>query len=229
MQPVIQVFVRHCTFSSISAHKKRPLHFSKERCYRNLCATQDARVQITHFLDVAHGGAHFLQPGQAIEMAEGTESGSFLKMLDHVAAQNLHPDTIVYFLEEDYIHKPGWVDILFEGFSLEADYVTLYDHGDKYKVYPKLQSKIFVTPSCHWRTTPSTTNTYAMRFSTLLADFSIHRRFSIGRKVTEDHNKFRYLEKKGRILISPMPGWSTHADPEHLSPCRDWEPYFKGM
>lgn len=225
-QPQIEVFVRHCTYSSVSAHKKRPFSFSKEGCYRNLLSTADARVHFTHFLDVANGGEHFLK--KAIEISEGTEAGSFLRMLDYVEKLDLHPDTIVYFLEDDYLHKPGWVNILFEGFSLNADYVTLYDHRDKYTMYPKLQSKIYATASCHWRTTPSTTNTYAMRFSKLLEDFSIHRRFSIGRKVTADHNKFCFLGKKGRALISSIPGWSTHADPEFASPCIDWEPYFQG-
>lgn len=230
-QPVIECFVRHCSYSSASAHKKRPVYYSKEGCYRNLLATSDARVHFTHFLDNAIPctlkSEHFLK-GSAIEIQEGTEAGSFLKMIEYVGKLDLHSDTIVYFLEDDYLHKPGWVDILFEGFSLSADYITLYDHRDKYTMYPKLLSKIFVTPSCHWRTTPSTTNTYAMRFSTLIEDFSFHRRFSLGRKVTADHNKFIFLRKKGRALLSPMPGWSTHADPEHLSPCIDWKPYFEG-
>jgi hypothetical protein len=219
-QPSIEVFVRHCTYSSISANKKRPPGFSREACHRNLLATSDSRVHFTYFLDVVKENDHFIQD-QAIKIKEGTESGSFLRMLEHVEKLDLHPDTIVYFLEDDYIHRPGWVDVLFEGFSTQADYVTLYDHSDKYTAYPKLKSQIFVTPSCHWRTTPSTTNTYAMRFSTLKYDMAIHRRFSTGRKVTADHAKFCYLQKKGATLISPMPGWSTHADPEFASPCVD--------
>lgn len=224
-QKTIEVFVRHCTYSSASAHKKRPPHFSREACHQNLLKTGDERARLSFFLDTAQGGDHFLK-GKAIEIKEGSEALSFLRMLEHVNNLNLHPDTLVYFLEDDYLHCPGWIDVLFEGFSTKADYVTLYDHRDKYTMYPKLLSKIFVTPSCHWRTTPSTTNTYAMRFSTLLEDFSIHRRFSLARNVTADHDKFCFLGKRGRMLISPMPGWSTHADPEFASPCIDWEPYF---
>lgn len=222
----IQVFIRHAVYSSISAKKKRPLGFSRETCYQNLRNTIDSRVHLTHFLDTATPGDHFIK-SEAIEIKEGTESGSFLRMLEHVSALDLEPNTIIYFLEDDYIHRPGWVDVLLEGFTTDADYVTLYDHGDKYTSYPKLKSKILVTPSTHWRTTPSTTNTYAMRFSTLLQDLPIHRRFSMDRKVTDDHNKFCLLGKKGAILISPIPGWSTHADPEFISPCIDWEHYFK--
>lgn len=222
----IQVFVRHCNYSSASAHKKRPLHFSKKACHENLLKTSDSRVQFTFFLDTATEGDHFLK-SSAIEIKQGTEASSFLYMLSYVEKLDLHPDTIIYFLEDDYLHRPGWVNILFEAFSLSADYVTLYDHRDKYLSYPKLMSKIFTTPSCHWRTAPSTTNTFALRFSTLKADSSIHERFSLGRKVTADHDKFCFLGKKGRVLISSIPGWATHADPEFLSPCIHWEPYFE--
>ncbi|MGB7978321.1 MAG: hypothetical protein WCF19_04075 [Chlamydiales bacterium] len=225
-QRPVEVFVRHCHYSAASQHKQRPAGFSKEACYRNLLATLDERIRLTHFLDTARDGDHFLK-GQAIEINEGTEAGSFLRMLEYVASLALHPDQIVYFLEDDYLHRPGWIDVLLEGFSTAADYVTLYDHLDKYTLYPKLSSKIFATASCHWRTTPSTTNTYAMRFSTLKEDFSIHRRFSLGRKITADHDKFCFLKKRGAMLISSIPGWATHADVEYASPCINWAPFYK--
>lgn len=216
-QAKIEVFVRHCNYSAASAHKIRPDGFSREACHRNLLDTIDSRVNLTFFLDTATEGDHFIK-GQAIEINEGTEAGSFLRMLEHVEQLDLHPDTLIYFLEDDYLHRPGWVDVLFEGFSLDADYITLYDHRDKYMHYPKLKSQIFLTPSTHWRTTPSTTNTYAMRFSTLKEHLPIHRRFSEGRKISADHDKFCSLGKKGAMLISPIPGWSTHAEKEFASP-----------
>ncbi len=221
----IEIFFRACVYSSVSAHKGRPKGFSKEVCYQNLLSTMDSRVHITPFLDIANEGDHFLK-GKAIEIQAGTESGSFLQMLDYVMGLKFHPNTILYFLEDDYVHRVGWVDALLEAFSLDIDYVTLYDHKDKYMVYPKLLSKIFATKSCHWRTTPSTTNTYAMRFSTLKMDYQIHRKFSEKVKVTRDHEKFCYLQKKGKVLISSLPGYATHADPKHFSPCTHWDPFF---
>jgi hypothetical protein len=74
------------------------------------------------------------------------------------------------------------------------------------------------TDTCHWRTTPSTTNTFATRYRTFQQDIAIHRRFSLGRKITADHEKFCCLGKKGAILISSIPGWSTHADLGNESP-----------
>lgn len=224
-QPTIEVFVRHAIYSSVSAHKERFPRFSREICHQNLLKTSDDRVHITAFLDTFHSGAHFLT--KYIEIKAGTEASSFLQMLDYVERLDLHPDTLIYFLEDDYLHRPGWIDILFEGFSTGADYVTLYDHNDKYTAYPDLRSKIYATASCHWRTTPSTTNTYAMRFRTLKEHLAIHKKFSLGRKITADHDKFCYLAKKGAMLVSSIPGWSTHAEPKYASPTIDWEAFFK--
>lgn len=194
----------------------------------------EKEVDLTFFLDTFYQkeDPHFLLEQKkypVIEIKEGSEAGSFLKMVDHVAKQGFDGDTIIYFLEDDYLHRPGWIDILKEGFTLPADYVTLYDHRDKYFLpnYHDLQAKIYHTQSCHWRTTPSTTNTYAMRYKTFLRDIEIHRAFSLGRKISADHEKFCLLKERGAILISSMPGWSTHAEPEFASPCFDWEEVLK--
>ena len=69
-------------------------------------------------------------------------------MLDYVTNKKFHPDTILYFVEDDYLHLPGWLDVLLEGFSIpEADYVTLYDHKDKY-FFPNVQ-RVKVASFCY--------------------------------------------------------------------------------
>jgi len=234
--PKIEVFVRHCHFSAVSQHKSRYPEFSREKCHENLLSTLDPKkANLTFFLDTCHpmSGIHFIKKQSrypVIEIMEGTEGGSFLRMLDHVCTLRLSEDTIVYFLEDDYLHRPGWTDVLLEGFSIpEASYVTLYDHRDKYffPAYSDLTAKLFLTKSCHWRTAPSTTNTYAMRFGTLKKHLPIHRAFSEGRKISADHEKFIALGRAGGQLISPIPGWSTHVEPEYASPCVDWERFLK--
>jgi len=225
-----EVFCRHAYFSSVSQHKKRLPGFSHEKCYRNLLGTFDfSRANLTFFFDAAKGplSGHFLSSEKnVVEIQEGTEAGSFLRLLDHVSKLGLHPETVIYFIEDDYLHRPGWLEVLLEGIEL-ADYATLYDHKDKYFLYPDLVSRIFVSRSCHWRTVPSTTNTFAMRCKTLMRDLEIHRRFSAGRKISADHEKFCHLQTLGTMLVSPMPGWATHAEPEFASPCIDWEPFLK--
>ncbi len=231
-KPRIEVFVRHCNYSDASAHKARFSTFSKEKCFRNLLNTIDPEIaNVTFFLDSFYSSEqkHFITEQiryPIIEIKAGNEAASFLAMLDHVSSLTLKPDTIIYFLEDDYIHKKGWTDVLAEGLSLPSvDYVTLYDHRDKYFFpdYANLQSKIFHTHSCHWRTTPSTTNTYAMRFETLKKHLDIHRQFSTGVKISADHDKFCSLNALGATLISSIPGFSTHAEPDYASPCENWE------
>lgn len=230
--PRIEVFVRHCNYSSVSQHKARFPSFSRERCYENFLHTLDKDfIHVTFLLDTFHTSfeEHFVLKQNrfpVVQIKEGTETGSFLRLLDYVEQLNLKPDTIVYFLEDDYVHREGWADILLEGFTLpNVDYVTLYDHKDKYFLpsYENLQSQIFYTHSCHWRTTPSTTNTYAMRFKTLKKHMDIHREFSQGRRITEDHAKFLKLGEMGATLISSIPGFATHAEPDYASPCTDWD------
>lgn len=228
----IELFVRHCHFSTISAHKKRLPSISRELCFENLMrTTESAPVNVTILLDTFRPMAtpHFVKLQNkfpVIEISEGTEAGSFLRLLDHVSALDLHPETIVYFLEDDYLHRSGWVEVLQEGFTIpQADYVTLYDHRDKYfhPNYETLQSQIFHTASCHWRTTPSTTNTFAMRFKTLMRDLDVQRSFSQNVAISRDHDKFCALRDQGKVLISSIPGWSTHTEEEFASPCVDWE------
>lgn len=231
----IQLFVRHCNFSEVSQHKGRIPGFSRQKCHENLLATVDReRVDITFLVDTFHPSAtpHFIfgqKEFPVIEIKEGSETGSFLRLLDHVTSLKLKDDTIVYFLEDDYLHRDGWVDVLLEGFTIpSASYLTLFDHRDKYflPMYNDLQSKIFYTQTCHWRTTPSTTNTYAMRYKTLKDHLPIHKKFSEGRKITADHDKFIELGRSGAQLISPIPGWSSHIDAGNTSPCVNWETYF---
>ena len=228
----IEVFVRHCHFSEVSQNKNRFSWFSREKCHENLLKTIDQEgVNITYFLDthVPSDAPHFVKKQnkyKVIETDQGTESGAFLALINYITSLSLDPETIIYIVEDEYLHRPGWVKVLIEGFSLpEASYVSLYDHKDKYffPMYRDLHSKLFQTKTCHWRTTPSTTNTFATRFKTLVSDLDTQRTYSLNCSVTADHEKFCALSKKGRVLISPIPGWSTHLEPEYASPCIDWE------
>ncbi len=231
----IQVFVRHCHYSGASAHKRRSPGFSHEKCHENLMATADlSKVDFTFLLDThfAKDEPHFIEKQTqfpVVKINAGCEGKSFLALLDYVIEKQYTNDTVLYFLEDDYLHREGWADILLEGFSLpQADYITLFDHRDKYflEMYENLQARLFHTASTHWRTTPSTTNTYAMRMKSLKKHLEIHRRFSIDRQISSDHEKFLALGKLGAVLLSSIPGWSTHAEPEFSSPCHDWGSLF---
>lgn len=220
----IKVLARHCVYSSISQHKKRPEGFSREACFANFLETARG-VEVVYFLDGLAKG-HFLEGIEGVvEKSSGSEAQAFLDLMDYLEERKWDPGTIVYIVEDDYLHRPGWAEVLREGFEVRgADYVTLYDHADKYffKQYETLRSRVFATKSCHWRSVPSTTHTFAARYGTLMEDLSVHRKFSLGQKISRDHEKFCALGKRGRMLISSVPGWSTHCEPDFASPCFDW-------
>jgi hypothetical protein len=227
---MIRVFQRHCLFSSNSEHKQRPSWFNREHMFDSFVAGLDSRVELTCMFDSGRGSVdqHFLSSKDVkiVSMEGGNDAISFLNVLNYVKDQNYNPEDVVYFLEDDYIHRSGWIDVLQEGVDqIGADYYTLYDHPDKYflPMYESLMSKIIVTPSTHWRTIPSTTNTYACKYSTLMKHFDIHVKYcDLVNKWTKDHDKFVELWNVGSNLISCMPGYSAHVEAGMLSPVINW-------
>ena len=200
----MHVILRHCSASTVSAHKKRPAGFSRESLFKALLPL-DADVHIVldsdkpHFCEDATVKLH--------KQKLGSESASFKACLELAKTFPLE-DTVV-FLEDDYKVSKHWLPLITEGLEV-AKYVTLYDHPDKYA--QDIISKIYCKPQRHWRTTPSTTNSFATRVSTLVEDMDIHIQYSSG-PVTNDHGKFLHLWSLGRSLVSCMPAaWSHEED-----------------
>ena len=154
--------------------KPRPAWFDRRRIFDNLVATMagdaDASLLVSFDGTPEQAAAHFTHGRVEVRSAPaGSDGGSFLNVLDLATRPDVADDDIVYLLEDDYVHRPGWLAVLREAFDADlADYATLYDHPDKYTaLYAGLQAQLVPTPSAHWRTTPSTTNTYACRARTL--------------------------------------------------------------
>lgn len=140
-------------------------------------------------------------------------------------------DAIVYFLEDDYLHLPGARAMLAEGLQI-ADYVTLYDHADKYAAPEATglhgviaaggeETCVLRQPLSHWKFTASTTMTWACRLSTLREDGAVWDRFRIERR-SIDYCLHYTLGAAGRFLACPLPGHATHGEANWASPGRDW-------
>ncbi|MBY0426544.1 MAG: hypothetical protein K2Q22_12965, partial [Cytophagales bacterium] len=154
--------------------------------------------------------------------------------------KNFSKEDVIYFLEDDYLHLPKAKQILLEGIAI-AHYVTLYDHLDKYIDNGKggnpyvfgggELSKVLVSASTHWKTTNSTTMTFAAKLGTLVQDYSIWDKYTRGPH-PHDFDIFKALIGFGSIwnrifgkkrrLISPIPGQSTHVESAWLSPLIPW-------
>jgi len=156
----------------------------------------------------------------------GHGAGTFNLALDE--ALQSADDEIIYFLENDYLHKPGADKILEEGFDLGYHYVALYDHPDKYinGANPFVEdggevTRVMLSNLCHWKLTNSTTMTFAAQVKTLKEDESVFREHTMG-SYPKDFEMFLALREKQRGLITPIPGYSTHGETTWLSPLTDW-------
>lgn len=121
---------------------------------------------------------------------------------------------------------------------------TPFNNGDYHRW------RIFYTETTHWRETPSTTMTIAAKVATLKEDYDIWMS-QPSKGVPNDFTTFVKLTKqkdlrvfpaacriekgaglaiifnhfsrrKKRLLISAIPGMSTHAELKYLSPIVDW-------
>ena len=127
-------------------------------------------------------------------------------------ACRMSPENIVYFVEDDYLHLPKSPTVIEEGLQL-ADYVTLYDHPDKYMEQYNFgeTSKVMRTSSTHWRFTISTCMTFASKSQTIQEDIDIWNKWTNGPH-PYDHEIFLELKMKGRKLAVPIPGLALHTD-----------------
>lgn len=157
------------------------------------------------------------------------------------ALENFNDEDYVYFVEDDFLHKPEALKLLKEGFEI-ADYVTLYDHPDKYVDYNNNgdnkyikgggeETKVLLTKSSHWKLTNSTVMTFAVKVKTLKEDYPIWKYFPARSfkawqrlQMLEPRFRLKYMfsGRKKRKLISPIRGASTHCEVKYLSPLVDW-------
>lgn len=157
----------------------------------------------------------------------GNGAGTFNLALD--LALKEPDDSTIYFLENDYLHVHNADVVLKEGFGLGTDFVSLYDHPDKYVDGPNPyvedggeQTKVFLSNSCHWKFTNSTTMTFAAKVSTLKEYESTLRKYT---STTHPHDFDMWIDlrNQGASLITPLPGYSTHGESAWLAPLIDWK------
>ena len=163
-----------------------------------------------------------------VEVGHG--AGTFNLALDEALMYN--DDEIIYFIENDYLHKPESQKIFEEAFKLGASFVSLYDHPDKYIGPDKggnpyceggaEDTRVYLTDSCHWKITNSTTMTFAAKVSTLKRTEEILRKHT-NTSHPNDFSMFLELRKNNELLITPIPGYSTHGETSWLSPLTNWK------
>jgi hypothetical protein len=161
-------------------------------------------------------------------------AGSFRYCLND--AVTLPHNAFVYFVEDDYLHFNGdspfhsgdtWT-VLQEGLKWH-NYVTLFDHPDKYYQYDEAAKRhgeaghVHRARYSHWRTSVSTCMTFAAHVSVLQQDKEIWDKHTEGPH-PNDHAAFCELKEKGRVLGICIPNRAVHTDDKTIPP--QYEPWF---
>lgn len=223
--------------SDAGYNKVKPDYINNENCLKN--ATEVFKN--ASFLVIADNVSEptkkmirkYIEEDSDVEyVSVGHGAGTFNLALDE--ALTLDDDEIVYFIENDYLHKPNSQKILEEGFELGAPFVALYDHPDKYLDpsrggNPYCQggaedTRVYLSDSTHWKITNSTTMTFAAKVSTLKKYEDTLRNFTNGTH-PNDFQMFLSLRDQAGLLLTPIPGYSTHGETAWLSPLTDWSQY----
>ena len=219
--------------------KEKPDYITKINCLKNALKhfkQDDFLLIMDGVSDNLKSEIEKVYTGKAQIVNIGNGAGTFNLSLDHASGLTnilmVTDDEIIYFLEDDYFHKAGSQKILEDGFDLGMDYVTLYDHPDKYlnpieggNPYCEGRSeftRVYLGNNSHFKTTNSTTMTFAAKVKTLKDDQVILRKWTAGEH-PHDFQLFLELQKKGKRLTSSIPGYSTHGETRWLTPLTNWE------
>ena len=216
--------------------KVKPAYINNEACLKNFC-----NVFFDHISDIIILADNcseqtfimirkYIDPINIHKVSVGHGAGTFNLALDMALKWN--DDEIVYFVENDYLHKQQSPKIIKEGLNLGASFISLYDHPDKYLDPSKggnpfceggaEDTRVYLTDSCHWKITNSTTMTFASTVATLKRTESILRKWTQGTHPS-DFKMFLELREQDELLITSLPGYATHGETAWLSPLIDWE------
>ena len=161
----------------------------------------------------------------------GGNSKSFRVVYDK--ALDLNDDDFVYLLEDDYLHLDNSFEIMYDFAERNyTDYVTLYDHPDKYEeckigVNPYCKNMgevttLFMTQKRHWKITNSTTMTFGAFVDILRRDKECFWKYT-NENIPKDFPLFLELKEGGKFLSSPIPSLSTHCNKGSIAPFVDWK------
>ena len=219
-----------------SIGKDRPEWFSKEACLLSCVKTFPTAAFYVLADNVSNETLRMIGNklhGRAvtqIPVYKRSNSRSFALALEYACDLVCNDGNVIYFVEDDYLHRRGAQEAIVDGILLGYDYVTCYDHPDKYDASgpnPFVEhggevSRVQCGQRCHWKNTNSTTMTFATTQDRLRRDLPAIQRY-LGGDVPQDFRMWRELiEDHGVRLGSSVPGYATHCEQRWLSRLWDW-------
>lgn len=256
----IQIYLRQ--FSGLRNNPDRPAWFNTEKVFVNLLKTVDSNCSLTvcferekdfnnHFTSKYYNEKDpnfklvfidtktikrntFSEEAWSHSVAATSEI-----ILKDIQIGKINDQTLIYILEEDYLHLPYWPQIvldLFNNFIADNDYVCLYDHNDKYifrqsdevinkynlekhwGMYRNLKSEIIASNARHWRNLPNCGLSMVMSKALFLRDQELwikgYSDCEIGYQLSTKHKT---------NFWTPMPSVSTHCINPFVAPLVDWQ------
>lgn len=210
----------------------KPGFIHSENCLRNFCDHFDPNNIIVVADNCEDDTIDMIKKyikGENIMRTSLGNSGAFVFAATQ-AIKDTSDDTIVYLVEDDYLHLKGSEQLIHEGF-IYGDYVSLYDHPDKYLnngiPNPYVfgggeETKVVLTASTHWKYTNSTTMTFATKVKTLKEDFSVMKKYCTQGTPDDFHMFCDLRSSMGRTLVTSIPGRSTHGQLPWMCPLVEW-------
>ena len=213
-------------------NKEKPSYINNKNCLENFISVFN-RDDITIIADNVSDKTYEWLKSLNLNINRtnfGKGSLSFGYAIDK--ALELDDSEIVYLVEDDFLHLPQSENILLEGFELGSDYVSLYDHPDKYLNAnmggnPYIEdggevTRVLLSKSCHWKMTNSTVLTFATKVGTLREDSELWKETTIRSPHLGSFHAFIKLRDSGKTLISSIPGYATHGETRWMTPLVEW-------
>jgi hypothetical protein len=231
-------------------NKVKPEYINNENCLKNFVSVfgnQNLHVIADNCSeDTLKMITKYVHPNSIETVSVGHGAGTFNLALD--MALGFDDETIVYFVENDYIHIQESPKIIKEGLELGASYVTLYLHPDKF--IPPHQggnpevdydggymTRIYRGQTQLFGMFNSTTMTFASTVKTLKEDEPTLRKYTNQGHYPDDFQMFLELRDKGKALLCPLNTYSTHGETAWLAPLykvklsdtvEEWEKHLNG-
>jgi len=209
--------------------KNKPKYINNKQCLTNFVSkfgTDNLYVFADNTSNDTDNMICEITGNNPIKISRGSSGQSFRHVYDWVLNQNFNVDDIIYFIESDYIHCDGSREALIEGINSGAHFVTLYTHPDKFinasdGGNPEIEgggeiTRVIKTDSCFWMFTNSTTMTFAATIKTLRECKYLIEKHTKGTYPT-DYDMFIELRLLDKVLIQPLPAYSTHGETRWLS------------
>jgi hypothetical protein len=226
--------------------KPRPEWFSKWVCVLSLLRSLErlprGTAKLSFFCDgqIPPGVRESMAAhGPVVELGGLGNSRSFRHCLGTVTAREHSGTDHVYLVEDDWLHQPDSLVCLTAALaeSDPGDYLTLYDHPDRYTRGDDLRVRgrpVELFGSRHWRVVESTNMSFAASVATIRADRRILTLAASIRSYPLDRQMWHTVQglggrtplrwiRGGRRLLSPIPSLATHCEPHVLAPLVDWE------